>query len=440
MKEMIKTPEGTLRLLFGFFTAVCFAAAVLMPDRAEALAGVERICMQSAQTVKSYFDPSYGGLAGAFVNVGLVCLVMTAFYFLPGSRPDGTSALAFFLTAGLSFWGITILNIWFSFAGVALYCIIQKKSIGSMADALLFSTGLAPIITEMLFRYPADQWHGWTVGGVLLALLVGIFIGFFFPVIVTHAPKMHKGFNLFNAAVSIGLISFFLRALLYKVFLPAPPVAVDVGLEGSFRAVSNLFCLVIFFAAAVWGLLLGGGKQYRLLLRDSGYNVDFFARYGTGASMLNFGVYGLIILCYYNLIGAVWNAATLGVVLCMVCCFAKGSHPLNALPIVLGYLAASFLAKLVCGLIGTDFTLAINTQAIVIGVCFATGLAPIAGEYGFFAGVIGGMVHYTLVSCVPLLHESFCMYNGGFTAAFTCFMLVPVLEHFGKTRDERIKQ
>jgi len=85
---------------------------------------------------------------------------------------------AFFLTAGFCFWGTTILNIWFSFAGVLVYCLAMKKKPGAMANAFLFSTGLAPLITEMLFRYPGEAWHGFTGLGIVLALAVGIFIGF----------------------------------------------------------------------------------------------------------------------------------------------------------------------------------------------------------------------------------------------------------------------
>ena len=430
----MKAPESALRLLFGFFTLACLLAAAIMPDRAEAFAGLGRICTQSGQTVKSYFDGSYGGLAGTFLNAALVCLVMTLLYLLPGAKPDGVSALAFFLTAGFCFWGITILNIWFSFAGVVLYCIIKKKQIGAMANAMLFSTGLAPLITELLFRYPGQAWHGFTAGGALLALVVGVLIGFFLPAGLSHAPAMHKGFDLYNAAVPMGLTAFFLRALLYKVFLPEPPASVGVGLGDSFAVLCNVFCLVIFSGAVLWGLLLGGGKQYGALLRDSGHNVDYCSKYGAPTAILNFGVYGLFILAYYDLIGASWNGATFGIVFCMVCCFAKGSHPLNVLPVMLGYAAASLLARYVCGLTGAEFSLALNAQAIVIGLCFANGLSPVAGKIGWPAGVVAGMMHYTMVSCVPLLHGGFLLYNGGFTAALVCFLLIPTLEHFCKTK------
>ena len=121
----------------------------------------------------------------------------------------------------------------------------------------------------------------------------------------------------------------------------------------------------------------------------------------------------------------------------MVCCCFKGSHPANVWPIMVGYVAASFVAKFVCGLTGAEHTLMANAQAIVIGLCFANGLSPVSGVYGWLAGVVFGMIHYTLVTCVPLLHGSFCLYNGGFTAAFSCFLFVPVLEHFFHTKEQR---
>ena len=272
--------------------------------------------------------------------------------------------------------------------------------------------------------------------GMALAT-VGIFIGFVFPAVLPHSPSMHKGYDLYNAAIPIGLIAFFLRSLLYKVFLPAPPASEGVGLGDSFPVLSFVFCGVVFGLAIIWGLAMGGGKEYGKLLRDSGYNVDYGTKYGSGASVLNFGIYGLFIVLYYVLIGAKWNAATLGCVFCMVCCCYKGSHPANVWPIMVGYVAASYIAEFGCGLTGAEHTLMANAQAIVIGLCFANGLSPVTGVYGWLAGVLFGMIHYTFVTCVPLLHGAFCLYNGGFTAAFTCFLFIPVLEHFCKTKKER---
>lgn len=46
-------------------------------------------------------------------------------------------------------------------------------------------------------------------------------------------------------------------------------------------------------------------------------------------------------------------------------------------------------------------------------------------------------MHYLLVTSVPTLHGGYCLYNGGFTAALICILLVPVLERFCKTKEDR---
>ena len=438
MKARFQAPERAIRLLFWAFSLICLLAAVLMPDRAEMFRGLVRICTQSGQTVKSYFDISYGGFAGTFLNVAIVCAVCAALYSLPGSKPDGVSVLAFFLTAGFCFWGTTALNIWFPFAAVLVYCLVKRTNPGKKGNLFLFSTGLTPLITELLFRWPGEEWHGFTVLGCAMAFAASLVIAFLLAPGLEHSPKMHKSYDLYSAAVPMGFIAFLLRAVLFKVLGGTLPDSVGVGLEDSFWALSNGFCFVVFGLAIVLGLLLGGSfRSYWNLMKDSGYGVDYGAKYGAGTAILNLGIYGLFIVLYYNLIGANWNAATLGCVFCMVCCCFKGSHLRNVWPIMLGYVAASFAAKGLCALLGTEFTFAINAQAIVIGLCFANGLSPIAGRYGWGAGFIAAMGHFALVTSVPLLHGAFLLYNGGFTAAIVCFLFVPLLEEFFRTKEER---
>ena len=64
--------------------------------------------------------------------------------------------------------------------------------------------------------------------------------------------------------------------------------------NGSYMLPSIILCLVVFALAIIWGLALGGAKEYGRLLRDSGYNVDYGTKYGSGAAILNFGIYGLV--------------------------------------------------------------------------------------------------------------------------------------------------
>jgi len=86
---------------------------------------------------------------------------------------------------------------------------------------------------------------------------------------------------------------------------------------------------------------------------------------------------------------------------------------------------------------GESFGKAINAQAILIGMCYANGMSPISGKYGWLAGVVAGMLHHILVTCVPDLHGGYLLYNGGFTACLVAILYIPVLERFCKTKEER---
>ena len=77
--------------------------------------GLWSIVSQPSKVSTNYF--AVGGYAATFLNIGLVCLVCTVLYCLPGVTANNVSTLAFLLTAGFSAWGINVLNIWFYFPG-----------------------------------------------------------------------------------------------------------------------------------------------------------------------------------------------------------------------------------------------------------------------------------------------------------------------------------
>ena len=73
-----------------------------------------------------------------------------------------------------------------------------------------------------------------------------------------------------------------------------------------------------------------------------------------------------------------------------------------------GYVIAPFLFGWLSSLTGGSFSGAINAQAIMVGLWYANGLSPLSGKYGWRYGILGGMMHYTLVTTVPqLLSASF---------------------------------
>lgn len=425
---MSTTQEQQNKVIRGYLAAVTvvfYLAAIAAPDRGEMLSGLGTILMSPAQVTKDYF--LMGSISGTFLNMGLVGTLCTALTFLPGAVLKGSTLAAFFLTMGFTTWGINILNIWPFILGVFLNAKARKLPISGSVDLAMFATGLCPIVSEMLFRYPGDQVHGFTASGVALALVVGLAIGFLTPALAAHSPNLHKGFDLYSAAMPAGFLGFFLVALLYKTLGNTVP-AIEATLGEDQRLIAYLFFGVVFGGSIVLGWLRNGKsfKGYGQLLKNSGHKADFVNQYGPGLAMVNFGVYGLFIIAYYTAIGGSFNGVTCGIVFCMSCFGFAGSHPGNVWPIMVGYVLMSQ--------VGVN---PVNSQAIMVGLCYASGLCPITGVYGWWAGILAAAAHYALVTSVPALHGGFCLYNGGFTAVLIAMMLVPQLEMFCKTKEER---
>ena len=441
MKKIKNLSEGNfLKLLFAFFAAAFLIAAVCMPDRKDIFTGLWKILSQPSKISANYF--AMGGYAATFFNMGLVCLISLLLFFVFRGTPNNVSTLAVLLTTGFGSWGINVLNIWPTILGVVIYGLVKKEKMGGLVNAMLFSTGIAPLITELLLRYPHAEVIGFNWPGLGIAMLVGFIIGFFLPAGLAHSPKVHKGFDLYSAALPIGMTAFFLNATLYKTMgVTLPKALSDLAPETmkvASQMTANIFCGSVFGLCIVFAFILGcKPKDYWRLLTDPATVNNFSSTYGNATFLMNVGVFGLFILGYYNLIGATFNGITFGLIFCMVATCNSGSHPGNVWPIMLGYFVASVVFGWLSKLVGGNFTLAINAQAICVGLCYANGLSPIADKYGWRYGFIAAVMHYLLVTSVPTLHGGYCLYNGGFTAALICLILVPELEKFFRTKDER---
>ena len=437
MNRLKNLSEGSfLKLLFAFFTGAFLIAAVCMPDRNAMFSGLWNILSQPSKISANYFD--IGGYSATFLNMGLVGLACLLLFLVFRGTPNNVSTLGFLLTLGFCSWGINILNMWPSIFGVMIYGLVKKEKQGSLVNAMLFSTGIAPLITDLLIRYPNAEVVGFNLPGLGLALAVGFVIGFFLPAGLAHSPKVHKGFDLYSAALPIGMTAFLLKGVLFETMGVALPSAIS-DMKVTSQLTANIFCGTVFGLCVVFALVLGcKPRDYWKLLRNPDLVSNFSSTYGNATFLMNLGVFGLFILGYYNLIGAPFNGIVFGIIFCMVCTCNSGSHPLNVLPIMLGYAAASYL----CGWIspaGEEFKYALNAQAICVGLCYANGLSPISQKYGWRYGFVAAILHYLLVTSVPGMHGGYCLYNGGFTAALICILYVPQLERFFRTKQERLE-
>ena len=440
MKKIKNLPENNFLILFFLLFSLAFLVASLVaPDRAFLFEGMEQILTQPCKIPTNYF--AVGGYSATFFNMGLVTLACLGLYLIFRAELNNVATLAIMLTVGFASWGIDILNIWPTVFGTMLYCVVKKRPMKNYVSAMLFTTGIAPLISDLLTRYPYETTVGFTPQGAVLAIVVGLVSGFFIPAGLTHAPNVHKGYNLYNAALPVGMGAFILQAILFTtlgVKLPGAPGAETLKVASRFGA--NLFCCVLFGLAIVAALAMGcTPKAYWGFISNKKRNMSITAGFGNDMFLMNFGVFGLFILSYYNLVGATFNGATFGVMFCMLCTCNSGSHPLNVWPMLLGYMVASPIMSHFSGVAGGNFAYAINAQAILIGACYSNGMTPIVDKYGPLVGFFAGILHFLLVTSVPALHGGYCLYNGGLTAAFICLLLMPTVEDLLPTREQRLQ-
>ena len=436
MKKLNSMSEDHfLKIFFTCFSLSFIVASAFMPDVGDMSDGLLRIMNSPTKAATNFF--SVGGYSATFMNMGLVGLICTALYCVPGRQANNAATLVTLLTVGFGSWGIHILNIWPTILGVALHCIVKGEKLGSRTNAMLFTTGLAPFMSELMVRYPNPDAVGIHASGVALALIVGIFVGYFLPAGLDNSPKIHKGFALYSAALPIGMTAFLLNGFLYKAMgVPVPEAVSDLSVADP--VICNTFCIILFSVFIIVALFMGcTPKHYIQSIRSPQHVVHFGAAFGNAAMLMNAGVFGFFILGYFNLVGAEFNGIVFGSVFCMLSTCNSGSHPLNAIPIILGYGFAEFFFQTMTPFSGGSFDMYLSSQALVVGICYANGLSPIAHEYGWSYGILVAAMHFCMVTTTPQLHGGMCLYNGGFTAALVCLLILPGMEKHFRTKHER---
>lgn len=411
------------KILYSFFLSISLLfiiSSLFSGPISELLPGFWRI--QTSSQVLTIDASAVGDLNGALFASGLLGLLTWALMRFSGAPATGASIAAFFLTLGFSFFGKNSLNVWPIILGTYLYARLKKEAFSKYVNMALFACSLAPFVSEALFNrhlsYPF-----WV--GIVAALGVGVLIGIVFPAVTAHAANTHKGHNLFNAGVSAGFLAFLLFTM-YRTLLLAPlgldeEYQLNSVLSAGFPLFFTMLLGAIFLGAILAGYLLSGKTfaGYRNLLRRSGYRSDFVLSDGGANVLINFGVLGIVCLAYFHLGGAPFTGPTIGALLCVLALAGAGSHPLNVIPIMLGYWLMSFLA-----------VWDLSTQAIAVAFCFASGLSPLSGRWGWWWGIAAGALHSCIVFYSPAIYGGFNIYNGGFVSGVVAFILVPILESF----------
>ena len=446
--EKIKNDDLMRGMCWGlsiFFLAAAVGTAVYGGDWEQVYKGFVRIIGSPSALITDYFK--VGGLSATLFNAGLCTFACCCIVRILKCRLSSSFFASYILLLAHCFYGMNLLNIWPCFIGVALYYHHIKKNIRDHIHIAIFSMAFAPLISELLFRYPlGDAFVAGeiqiTAAGIILAGVFGLMAGFVLPGMLEGASRMHKGYNLYNGGLAFGLVGGFIYAFLYKTMGLTSEDPVELvnplydGTGDQYIIFWNVMFGIILISTFIAGYILNGRqlKNYNRLLSETGHRTNYAQTYGMPLCMINFGLYGLMILLYMDAVflltdGVAFTGPTVGAMFAALTFAVIGQHPKNTWSIFGGYVFLYIIVAVVCALQGRPVPWTLSTQGYINGVAFATGLAPIAGRYGWKAGIAAGAVSAALCTSTGAFHGGFMIFNGGFTAGITALIMVSVLEH-----------
>lgn len=405
------------RMLLPLLFIFLFALAFVFDSPRNIYEGYLRILQSPSVLISDYVR--IGGLGATLFNVATIILfnvIMLRYLKFKMSGPIFAGVLTI---AGFSFFGKNIFNTLPIYLGIFLYAKTQRLDFKSFMIVVLFSTGISPLVSFMIFGTGWEMYYAIPAG-----ILAGAIAGFILPAFSAHTIRFHRGYNLYNIGFALGVLSMLFAVILHSF-------NVDLNLGGPTSDAYHLELVLIALALSLFFLIFAFIsdpkviKKYPELMKSTGRLVsDYIRDYGKAVTMLNVAVMGFISIGVLLLLGLKLNGPVMGGILTVMGFGAFGKHPRNALPVMFG----AWL-----GVTLTNYSL--DSVGMVIALLFVTAVSPIAGRYGIIAGIVAGFIHILITPLSYAFQGGFDLYNNGFAAGFVAALMIPFLEAIIKDKN-----
>jgi hypothetical protein len=409
------------RMLFPIIFVLLFALAFVFDTPKEIYYGYLRILQSPSVLISDYLR--IGGLGATLFNVATILLFNIILLRSLGIKMSGPVFAGVLTIAGFSFFGKNMFNTLPIYLGIYLFARTQKLPYKSFIIVVLFSTGISPLVSFMIF---GTSWPLYV--GVPVGILAGVLAGFILPSFSAHTMRFHRGYNLYNIGFALGVLSMLFAVILHSL-------NVDLNVGGPTSEIYHLELIIIILGLSAIFLVFAFVsdakvlKKYPQLMKSSGRLVsDFISEYGRPITMLNVAVMGFISIGIILILDLKMNGPVMGGVLTVMGFGAFGKHPKNALPVIFG----AWL-----GVVLTNYSL--DSVGMVIALLFVTAVSPIAGRYGPFIGMIAGFIHILITPLAYAFQGGFDLYNNGFAAGFVAALMIPFLEAIKKNNNVEVQ-
>ncbi len=347
-----------------------------------------------------------GGFSATMLNVVLVLSFNLLLIKVFDVKVRGVTFAAFFTIFGFAFFGKNIINILPIYLGTFLFSKYEGEKFSKYLVISMFATGLAPIVS-----FGFDQGVIMVLAGVLL----GVVYGFIIPTFSAHVIRFHNGYSLYNIGFAGGLFALLIYGL-FELF------EIENTMNGNFETNFAIELNMLLLVVSLYYLLLSfktksGDKSYNKLVSMSGRAVtDFTMIFGKSLTYRNVGILGLISLVIILLSKVETSGIIFGAACTIIGFGSFGKHPRNILPIMVGVIITGLVVE------GS-----VNSSVLVIAM-FSTTLAPIAGDFGYLAGIVAGILHYSIAVNTATWQGGMNLYNNGFASGFVAALMGSILD------------
>lgn len=402
--------EKQLELIILAYILIFFLLGISMQSFTELKEGLHQIFTASGILTTDYIE--IGGLGPTFVNASIVALIGYILLIINEVKFNGLSITALFCLLGFALMGKTIWSVLPIMFGVYLYSKLTGREFVTNIYPALFGTGLAPMVTHTAFGFNL---------GVPAGIAVGIVIGLLISPIARQTLLFHEGYNIYNFGFATGIVG-----LVIMNYFRAYGFDVESNLVWGAQHHEYLrnFSIFLFLSMIIIGMLLTKDnlKNYLKVIKEPGVSVtDYISIAGTGSTLINMGLVGLIGVAYILLVGGDFNGPSVNGLLSLAGFAAFGKNPKNVLPIMAGVWIGTLFSVYDAGAPGP-----------LLSALFGTTLAPLAGKFGPIVGMLAGMTHLNVVSISGFFHGYTNLYNNGFSGGLVAGLFIAVIKGFKK--------
>lgn len=397
-----------MMLVYALFIVVAFVV-----DTPQAIAqGLWRILRSRSVLITDYM--AVGGPGAMLMNAAMVGLFSVVVQMGVGVRPNGATVMAMWLSTGFAMFGKNVFNMLPISLGVWLYAKAKKEPFMNYTLVFLLSATCTPVVSGLCFHPMIPE-----AVSMPLGIFAGTLVGFLFAPISTFTNRIHGGYDLYNMGFAGGILSTFIVSGMESFGLEMENALIWSTEQSLILwGLLYLICLLLI-GYGLWGKGHFEAPKYGKITQSSGRLVSDFLVLCGNSAYVNMGLLGLLMTTVLLFLGASLNGPTIGGVFTAIGFGAFGKHLRNVVPVLIGALLCMFLNKWEP-----------SVPSHILAILFSAGLAPLAGQFGWFWGIVAGFLHVNTVMHIGFLNSGLNLYNNGYAAGFVAILLVPVLTAF----------